>query len=133
MLRAFRKKLGDMMNIVLGRNSATRRITPVDIIVLRIRTRRSDRKSGVSRVPSNLEKNNPYITSAMLLPISMVAMYWPGLLVNVLIIRDPETPCFRSSSIRSLFEVTKAISIPEKNAEKKIARSMISIPFIPQS
>jgi hypothetical protein len=32
-----------------------------------------------------------------------------------------------------LFEVTKAISIPEKNAEKKIARSMINIPFIPQS
>jgi hypothetical protein len=32
-----------------------------------------------------------------------------------------------------LLEVINAISIPEKNAEKSIARSMIKMPFISQS
>jgi hypothetical protein len=32
-----------------------------------------------------------------------------------------------------LFEVIKAISIPEKKADRSIAESMISIPFINQS
>jgi hypothetical protein len=72
------------------------------------------------------------MTSEKLLPISIVAIYWPGLSVKSLIIFDPKTPCFLSSSIRSLFEVTKAISIPEKNADRIIARSIIRIVFIPQ-
>lgn len=66
-------------------------------------------------------------------PISIVAIYCPGFLVKILIISDPKTPCFLSSSILSLFEETNAISIPEKNAENNIARSMIRIKSIPQS
>ena len=59
-------------------------------------------------------------------------MYWPGLSVNSFKIFDPKTPCFLSSSIRSLLEARKAISIPEKKAQSIIARSMIRIPFISQ-
>jgi hypothetical protein len=132
-LKNLRKKFGEMIKIVLGRNSATNRIIAVEIMVLSIRIKRSESMSGDSTGPRMLEKTNPYITSEILLPISIVAMYWPGLSVNNFIIFDPKTPCFLSSSIRSLLEVTKAISIPEKNAESTIARSIIRIPPIHQS
>jgi hypothetical protein len=121
------------MKIVLGRNSATRRIIAVESIVFNTRTRRSEPNIGVRRFPRILEKSKPYITSEKLLPISMVAIYWPGLSVNSLIILDPNTPCFLSSSILSLLDATNAISIPEKNADKIIAKSIIRITFMHQS
>jgi hypothetical protein len=70
------------------------------------------------------------MTNAKLLPISIVAIYWPGLSVKSLIILDPNTPCFLSSSMRSLLEAIKAISIPEKNADRIMARRIIRIKFI---
>jgi hypothetical protein len=70
------------------------------------------------------------MTSEKLLPISIVAIYWPGLSVKSFIILDPNAPCFLSSSIRSLLEATNAISIPEKNADRIIARRIIKIKFI---
>jgi hypothetical protein len=133
MLKNLRKKFGEIMNIVFGRNSATSRIIPVEIMVFNIRTKRSEPSTGVSSVPRILENTKPYITSEKLLPISIVAIYCPGLSVKSLIILDPNAPCFLSSSIRSLFEATKAISIPAKNADKIIARSIIRIKFIHQS
>ena len=41
-LKNLRKKFGEMINIVLGRNSATKSIIAVEIIVLAIRIRRSE-------------------------------------------------------------------------------------------
>jgi hypothetical protein len=59
-------------------------------------------------------------------------MYCPGLLVKVWIICEPNAPCFLSSSILSLFEVTKAISIPEKKAERIIIKTMTKKEFMVQ-
>jgi hypothetical protein len=132
-LKNLRKKLGDIINIVLGRNSATRRMIAVERIVFIIRIRRSESNKGVRNAPSILENTKPYITREKLLPISIVAIYWPGLSVKSLIILDPKTPCFLSSSILSLFEATKAISMPEKKADNIIARRIIRITFIRQS
>ncbi len=72
----------------------------------------------------------PYITREILLPTSMVAMNSPGLLVKNEIILEPKAPCFLSSSIRSLLDEIKAISIPEKKAEKRIETNMIARLFI---
>jgi hypothetical protein len=105
----------------------------VERIVFSIRIKRSEPTIGVSNVPRILEKTKPYMTNEKLLPISIVAIYWPGLSVKSLIILDPKTPCFLSSSIRSLLEATNAISIPEKNADRIIANSIIRITFIHQS
>jgi hypothetical protein len=41
-LRNLRKKFGEIINIVLGRNSATRRITAVESNVFNISTKRSE-------------------------------------------------------------------------------------------
>jgi hypothetical protein len=128
-----RKKFGEIMKIVFGRNSATSKISAVEIKVLIMRVKRSEPSIGVSNFPRTCEKTRPYTTSEKLLPISIVAIYWPGLSVKSLIIFDPKTPCFLSSSIRSLFEATNAISIPEKNADRIIASSIIRITFMHQS
>jgi hypothetical protein len=63
-------------------------------------------------------KKIPYITNATLLPTNIVDIYCPGLRVKIDIIPDELDCCFRSNSIFSLFADTKAISIPEKKAEK---------------
>ena len=60
----------------------------------------------------------PYMTSAILFPTSIVAIYWPGFEANMDMSLDPKTSCFLSSSMRSLLDETNAISIPEKKAEK---------------
>jgi hypothetical protein len=133
MLKNFRKKLGDIIKIVFGRNSATKRIIAVERNVLIIRISSSDPIKGVRRSPRILEKTIPYITSEKLFPISIVAMYCPGLLVKSLTIFEPNTPCLLSSSMRSLFDAIKAISIPEKNADRTIAIRIIRNKFIIQS
>ena len=132
-LRNLRKKFGEIMKMVFGRNSATRSMRVVEIKVFTKSIRRSEPRTGESRFPRIFENIRPYMTRAKLFPISMVAIYWPGLSVKSLIILEPNTPCFLSSSILSRFEVTNAISIPEKNAERIIARNIIRITFIPQS
>ena len=131
-LRNLRKKFGDNTKIVLGRNSATNRIIAVEMAVLIIRTRRSDSIRGFRSGLKVAEKTRPYITRAELLPISIVAIYCPGLSVNIFNIPDPYALCFLSSSMRSLFEVTKAISIPEKNADRIIASKITRMPFMDQ-
>jgi hypothetical protein len=78
MLKNLRKKFGEMIKIVFGRNSATSSIIPVDRIVFIKRIKRSDPRIGVRMLPSILEKTKPYITSEKLLPISIVAIYCPG-------------------------------------------------------
>ena len=126
MLNIFRKKLGEIIKIVLGRNSATKRIKAVEINVFTISRRRSDPMNGSRAGLIISAKTRPYITRATLLPISIVAIYWPGLSVNILSIPEPNTWCFLSSSILRRLDVTKAISIPEKNAERTTARSIIT-------
>jgi hypothetical protein len=59
MLKNFRKKFGEMIKIVLGRNSATKRIIAVEIIVLSIRIKRSESMTGDNTGPKLLEKTNP--------------------------------------------------------------------------
>jgi hypothetical protein len=74
-LRNLRKKFGEIMKIVLGRNSATRRIRAVESIVFIMSIRRSESITGASNPESILENIRPYITSEKLLPISIVAIY----------------------------------------------------------
>jgi hypothetical protein len=59
MLKIFRKKLGEIIKIVFGRNSATSRMTNVEMIVLNMRTKRSDPKRGVRKGPRSFEKKRP--------------------------------------------------------------------------
>ena len=54
----------------------------------------------------------------MVLPISIVAINFLGLRVKIEIIPEDLDLCFLSNSILSLLDEIKAISIPEKNAEK---------------
>jgi hypothetical protein len=59
MLKNFKKKFGDIMNIVFGRNSATNRIMAVERKVLIIRIKSSDPMIGLSRSPRIFEKTSP--------------------------------------------------------------------------
>ena len=56
----------------------------------------------------------------MLLPTNIVAMYCPPLAVTNFNMREVKGSDCLSSSSRSLFAETKAISIPEKKAESNI-------------
>jgi hypothetical protein len=59
MLKNFRKKLGEIIKIVFGRNSATRSIMPVERKVFIKRIKRSEFITGLSNEPSIFEKTNP--------------------------------------------------------------------------
>jgi hypothetical protein len=61
-----------------------------------------------------------------------VAINCPGLFVKTPVNCEPKLPCFLSSSILNLFEATKAISIPEKKAEKIITMIITRMAFIVQ-
>jgi ribosomal protein L25 (general stress protein Ctc) len=78
MLRNLRKKFGEIIKIVFGRNSATSNIIAVERIVFIMRIKRSEPMTGVRKAPNILEKTKPYITSEKLLPINIVAIYCPG-------------------------------------------------------
>ena len=54
----------------------------------------------------------------MLLPTNMVEIYWSGLRKKIPNILLERLRCFLSNSYRNLLEEIKAISIPEKKAEK---------------
>jgi hypothetical protein len=114
MLRYLRKKLGETIKTIFGKNSAMIKIRAVEIIILIRRINISDTMKEDNIAPSKSEKERIKITRAKVFPMSIVAMYWPGLLVNSLSILEPNKPCFLSSSIRSLFDATNAISMPEK-------------------
>ena len=68
----------------------------------------------------------PYITRATLLPTNIVEIYSALLFVNIPTIREAKIPCFLSNSMRNLFAEIKAISIPEKKAEKPILNNIKS-------
>jgi hypothetical protein len=67
----------------------------------------------------------PYITKAMLLPNSKAPSTFEGSLKKTDRIFAENRPLFLSSSIFSLFELIKAISIPENRAEN--TREIITI------
>ena len=58
------------------------------------------------------------MTSAILLPKSNAPKRRDGYFMNTANILADKRPLFLSSSIFNLLELTKAISIPEKKAEK---------------
>ena len=58
------------------------------------------------------------ITNAMLLPTNIVAIKLDSSLEKIDKILETKDPDVLSNSNLSLFEVTKAISIPEKKAER---------------
>jgi hypothetical protein len=59
MLKNLRKRLGEMMKIVFGRNSATIRIIAVEMSVFRIRIKRSDSIYFANSGPRSLENTSP--------------------------------------------------------------------------
>ena len=59
MLSVLRKKLGDKINTVFGRNSEKRSSMPVEITVLKRRTRISDPNAGVRSGLNSPEKKRP--------------------------------------------------------------------------
>ena len=125
MEKTFRAIFGMIRKRVFGRNSARNSIMTVEMMVCRTRITDSEPVNWLIIGSRSKAIRIPYNTSAILLPTSIVAMYWLGFVVKIVIILDPNAPCFLSSSIRSLLEDTKAISIPEKNAEKSKKINMI--------
>lgn len=69
----------------------------------------------------------PYITRAILLPISIVTIYCPGYRESREIIFELKEPSFLYNSILSLLDDTYAISIPEKNAENRTDMIMVTM------
>lgn len=62
----------------------------------------------------------------MLLPSSMVPKYCVGFLLKCDKILADKLPCLLSNSMRSLLEVIKAISSPEKKADVNVAIKIIT-------
>jgi hypothetical protein len=58
-LKNLRKKFGEIINIVFGKNSAINRIIAEDNNVLIRSTNNSDPSKGVSKLPMILEKTKP--------------------------------------------------------------------------
>lgn len=69
----------------------------------------------------------PKKTRAILFPTNTKAINPEGLLTKREIIFPERKPLFLSSSIRNLFDDTKAISIPEKKAENNSETIIITI------
>jgi hypothetical protein len=109
--------LGLILTSVLGRNSAVNKIIIVEIKVWVIRIADSLLIKCLIAGSSNLAIESPYITRAMLLPTSIVAINCEGFARNIDIILDENSPCFRFNSRRNLLDARKAISMPEKKAE----------------
>ena len=59
--------------------------------------------------------------------MSMVAINLDGFAVNFFNNFDKKPACFFSISIWILFDETKAISIPEKNADSKRDKTMMKV------
>tara|TARA_B100000614_G_C14513265_1_gene479448 strand:+ start:863 stop:1102 length:240 start_codon:yes stop_codon:yes gene_type:complete len=71
------------------------------------------------------------ITNAMLLPTNIVAIKLDSSLEKIDKILETKDPDVLSNSNLSLFEVTKAISIPEKKAERnKVIITIVTDIFI---
>ena len=80
---------------------------------------------NMSRI--NFPEKIPYTTRAMLFPVNIVAINFEGELVNFFNKAEKNPFCFFSISRLILLDETKAISIPEKNAEKIIEINIINI------
>ena len=57
------------------------------------------------------------MTSAMLLPTRIEVIYWLELRIKISAMKSNVRLCLRSISVLSRLALTKAISIPEKNAD----------------
>ena len=84
-----------MVKKYFGKNSAVIRIINVETSVWLIKFRSNS-------LVNNAPIVNPYITSAMLLPISMVVINFEGFLVKILIIEEIKPVFFFSISIEIL-------------------------------
>lgn len=71
--------------------------------------------------------SKPYITNAILLPTSTVAMSFDGFRVILVKMLAIKPPCFFWISICTLLEDTYAISNPEKKADKMRVMIIIAI------
>jgi hypothetical protein len=79
---------------------------------------------------TSLAMCKPYITSATLLPMSMVDKNIPGLCTKRSIIRAGMGCFFLLSSSKSLLELKNAISQPEKKAEIRRVNDIIKYSFM---
>ena len=120
-----------MRNKALGINSAIMRIINVEINVCIVTTYMSELiivgSSDFKIGSSILAITEPYNTNAILFPISIVPKNVEGSFINLEIINADNVPFFLSSSILNLLEVKKAISTPEKNADKINETKIITI------
>jgi len=134
MAKNFRMLFELSRNRALGINSAVNRIMRVAMMVCNIRTMDSELKIGPKALIINEFKAFaiaiPKITRATLLPSNNVPNILEGFLTKNPRIFADNSPFFLSSSILSLLELIKAISIPEKNAEKTSAIITIYQSFI---
>ena len=113
-------KFGLILKSVLGKNSPVTNMISVDIMVCT-----NISKNSFEIIPDNSLSwiisaiKIPYTTNAMLFPTNIVEMKLLGLrkkYSNTVVVG----PGFLSISKRNLSTDTKAISIPEKNAENAI-------------
>ena len=121
MASMFKVKFGFILNKVFGKNSPVTRMMSVDMMVW-IKTK----ANSLLMIPANncfsmiSAIRIPYMTRAILFPTNMVEIKLFGFLKKMDKMRVVILPSLRSISNRSLLAETKAISIPEKNAEKAI-------------
>jgi hypothetical protein len=113
--------LGFFLKIDLGKNSPQNRITTVETTV----SKRTDPDVAMLCQPttdasrrSKSDIYNEYITRQMLLPTNIVVIYCPGDFSKIRARKSNIVLCLRSISSRSRFLLKKAISIPEKKADK---------------
>jgi hypothetical protein len=114
--------LGFILKIALGINSPVMSIMRVEMTVCRIRIMNPVGMAGTNQAmiigSRILAIAIPYTTRAILFPKSNAPRTLEGSLKKTDRIFAEKRPLFLSSSILSLFELTKAISNPEKKAEK---------------
>src|SRR5947207_16008029 len=105
--------------MTLGRNSEVINIIKVERTVCNNSVANSKNINPEFRIQSMSISpiKNPYTTKAILLPISMVAINFEGFSVSFAKILELKLSCIFSILRKTLLEETKAISIPEKNAE----------------
>jgi len=115
----FNNLLGNNEKITLGKNSATNK------------TKKEDKMTCIRRIKNGKEiiyfaitgSNKsaiyiPYITKAILFPINIEIIKFVGFSVNFETRLFAQLPCSLSKNIFNLLAETKAISIPEKKAER---------------
>jgi hypothetical protein len=124
-------KLGLILKSAFGINSPTTRMSIVEITVWISKIQKAVFKiTGKVVIKSGSKASAiaiPNITSAMLLPNNIDPINRVGILFSSDKILPDTRPLFLSTSIFSLLELIKAISEPEKNAEKTRLRIIIRL------